>query len=461
MRNIFILFLLNLSLFAYVENFNIYSEGTKNSDLNDSGITFSSDGRWIVFSMPFSVFDTPVLLEPSSSKDNAPLTLTFKQTQCFASLEFATDGEDAVDVIGMYNGEETFHQQFKGNDRGGSFVGNFQINTKLDSIKIYTVDKKRLLIDNIETSQCTLNNYNQSQSIIAQYSFEQNTSLSAKGVIGNSLIINRELKLGKYENVESFALWIKPENIDNQSTIIQSVSEDSNARMKVSINEDAYLQIDFQDAFFSPFVSDIKIQKDKWTYLCITRDKENLNIYINGNLHGSYIVASKLNLTGESFVIGEDYFGMVDEIRLYNKEITPKQALELYNTRENFTQSHNESFEEGKQFCINNPQECGLKSATTKEDISIAKDIEILQGNSFDIQWHLWTADGNTYLVSGDSNSSSIWQLVPDTRQWKPVHNAGAYDGFEAQGTIFDSITISDDASQITFSNELNTTEEN
>ncbi len=368
MRNIFILFLLNLSLFAYVENFNIYDNGTKNSDLNSSGITFNSSGKWIVFSMPFSVFDTPVLLEPSSTKENTPLTLSFDQTQCNSSFDFATDGEDKIDVVGYYQSKEVYHKQLKGIDRGGSYVGNIEINTKLDSIKIYTIDKKRLLIDNVKTSTCTLNNYNLSQNMIAQYSFEQNTSLSVKGVIGNALKINRAFKLDKYEDIQSLALWFKIENIQNQPTIVKSISKDSTSRMQVSINADGFIEISLEDAFFSPFVSDIKVKEDTWTYLALTKDNDELKIYINSKLHGTYTTESKFILEDENLLVGEDIFGSIDELRLYNSKITQEDIKELYYTRENFTQSYNESFEEGKQFCINNPKECGLQVDTTISD---------------------------------------------------------------------------------------------
>lgn len=459
MRNLFVLLLLNLSLFAYSENFDLYNEGTLSGDLNDTGITFNSKGTWEVFTTPFSIFDTPVLLEPSSNSDNNPLTLSLKETQCQFSLTFATDGEDLLNVIGLYRGEEVFKQSFSGKDQAGSYVGQFEINTKLDSVRVYTKDRKRLLIDNIKTTACKLDSYNLSEGMIAHYSFEEDNT--SKGVIGNALHVEETLKLPQEESIESIALWFNASNIQNTPMILQSDS----FRMKVSINEDAFIQLDFDDAFFFTFNSDITIESNRWTHLVLTQDSEKLNIYIDGELHGSFMVSSPLYEKNEHILLGDNDFGIIDEVRLYSRALSEDEIIELYHTRETFTQSYTlakeSGFEAGKQFCIDDPKACGLQAGSTTKDISIEKDIQALQGGTFDIRWYLWNADGSTYLVSGDSNNSSVWQLVPDTRQWKPVHNAGAFDGFEGQNALFDSVSISEDGKQITFGNELNTTEEN
>ncbi len=459
MRNIFILLLLNLSLFAYSENFNAYNEGTKSGNLNDTGITFSSKGTWEVFTTPFSIFDTPVLLEPSSTTDNNPLTLSFKETQCQFSLDFATDGEDILNVIGLYRGKEVFKQIFSGENRAGSYVGTFKINTKLDSVKVYTKDKKRLLIDNIQTTSCKLDSYNLDERMIAHYSFEEDNTF--EGVIGNALYIKEALEFPKEKDIKSIALWFRADDVQNAPIILQT----NNLRVKVSINEDSFIQLDLDDAFFSPYISKIEISSRQWTYLVLTKDQEKLNIYINSELHGSFVLASLLQKDDEYIVLGDDDFGMMDEVRFYNRTLNKDEIVELYHTRETFTQSYtlgnDAGFKAGKQFCINNPKACGLQAGSTIKDISIEKDIKTLQGKTFDIEWYLWNAGGNTYLLSGDSNNSSIWQLVPDTRQWKPVHNAGTFDGFEGQDALFDSVTISEDTKQITFGNEINASKEN
>ncbi len=370
MRYIFILFFMSLSLFAYVEDFNAYSEKSKISDLNESGISFNSDGRWIVFSNPFSVFDTPVLLEPSSSRENSPLTISFKQTQCNISLEFATDGKDSVNVVGVYNKKETYHQSFTGEDRGGSYVGKFEINTNLDSIKIYTTNKKRLLIDNVKTSSCTINSYNLSDNIVAHYSFEQNSSLSVEGVIGKGLSIDKALKLDKSRDssVKGISLWINPNRVDTKTSILQSALKGDTPRMTLSINESGYIQLDLYDAYFSPFVSNVKIEKNSWTHLALTRDNERIKLYINAKEQGSYFVSAKLNLADEQLSLGDNDFGMVDEVRLYESNITKEQIAELYHTRSTFTQSYNNGFEDAKEFCKNSPQECGIDISTLESN---------------------------------------------------------------------------------------------
>lgn len=462
MRTLFILLLLYLSLFAYEENFNSYEDGTLSTKLADSGITFSSVGTWKVFSTPFSIFSTPVLLEPSSTHENNPLNLSFDQTQCHIDLDFATDGDDHLDVVGLYRGKEVYHQQISGNNRGGSYVGSVAINTKLDAVKLFTVERKRLLIDNIKTTSCRLDSYNLSEGMTTLDSFEQDTLLDNKGVIGNAQNITEPLILSNEKDIKSIALWFKVSDLNAQATIIENTLDSNIPRLKLSINSDAKLQLDLNDAFFSPFVSDMAIEANQWIYLVLTRENEHLNLYLNGEPHGSYTVDSKIFEEGEQIRIGDTDFGSIDELRLYQNDLNATQIRELFHTRENFTRVYEESFEAGKQFCINDPEACGLRVGTTSKDISLKKDIQTLQDTTFDVQWYLVSAaNGSTYLISGDSNNSSVWQLVPETRQWKPVHNAGAFDGFEGQGQIFDSITFSEDKSQITFGSELNTTKEN
>jgi hypothetical protein len=462
MRTFFVLLLLHLSLFAYEENFNSYEDGTLSTKLSDSGITFSSNGTWKVFSTPFSIFSTPVLLEPSSTLENNPLSLSFAQIQCHIDLDFATDGDDLLDITGLYRGEEVYHEQVRGSNKGGSYVGSFAINTKLDAIRLYTVERKRLLIDNIKTTSCRLDSYSLSEGMTTHDSFEQDSLLSTEGVIAKAQNLTEPLVLSNEKDIKSMALWFKVSDVNAQATIIENTLDSNTPRLKLSINSDAKAQLDLDDSFFSPYVSDITIKPNQWTHLVLTREEEHLNLYLNGELHGSYTVASKIFQEGEQIRIGDTDFGAIDELRLYQNDLNATQITELFHTRESFTRVYEESFEAGKQFCISNPEACGLRVGSTSKDISLQKDIQTLQEGTFDVQWYLVSAaNNNVYLISGDSNDSSVWQMVPETRQWKPVHNAGAFDGFEGQGQIFDSIIFSDDKTQITFGSELNTTEKN
>ncbi|MEA1920703.1 MAG: LamG domain-containing protein, partial [Campylobacterota bacterium] len=336
MRNLFALLLLNLSLFAYIEDFNNYTDGTQSSNLNASGITFSSHGRWEVFSTPFSIFDTPVLLEPSSSSGNSPITLSFDESQCNIAFNFATDGEDTLNIIGLYNGKEVYTEQLSGDNKGGSYVSNFElINTKLDAIELYTEGKKRLLIDTVQTSGCTMDDYSIS-GLLAHYGFETNSTSAPKGIIGSALRLDTSYKISQEKKLASIALWFKADSIQNNPLIMQSGIENENRRVRLSINQDALLQLDIADALMSPLIPEKAIEANIWTHLALTRELDNLNVYINGVLHGSYAVSLDLYEQDEQFEIGEANFGLIDELRVYERELSSSEVMELFHTRETF-----------------------------------------------------------------------------------------------------------------------------
>ena len=471
MRTLLFILFFNLSLFAYTENFNAYDDGVSSNELNASGITFSSQGRWEVFTTPFSVFSTPVLLEPSSILENNPLTISFDTTQCQMSLDFATDGEDRVDVEGFYRGETVFHKLFSGENRGGSYVGSFTINTKVDSVKIYTVDRKRVLIDNITTSSCSLNNYSVDEGIVSEYSFEESDSKGfSDGIIGKSLSLSRAMNIQSDSDIKGISMWFKIDSTLDELNILQIKPEDGTPRITLKVDSEASIELNFPYELLSlaPYLSNAKIETEKWVHIVLTKEADRFKFYVNGKINNSFINYSKLYEKGEQIIIGDDDFGHIDELRLYNRSITQKEALELYHTRETFTKTYDNGFESGKQFCIDNPQACGLLAGSTDKDISIETDIQTLKNHTFDVSWYLIKADSDKiYLVSGEANDTSVWQMVPDTKQWKPVHNANAFDGFEAQNKTFDYVEISDDAKTIIFGDasksfdDTNASEEN
>ena len=64
---------------------------------------------------------------------------------------------------------------------------------------------------------------------------------------------------------------------------------------------------------------------------------------------------------------GPEFFfnGIIDDIRIYNIALSDSDIEELYNIENKCLEQYQEGFEDGKQFCINNPSECGLVADTS------------------------------------------------------------------------------------------------
>ncbi len=451
-------FLLVAALFAYEENFDSYRDGTTAKSFTDSGISFETSGTWEVFSTPFSRFDTPVFLEPGKAAENAPLTLRFDTPQCRVTFAFATDGKDTLNLIGTYHGVEVYHHAFSGENGGDLYYGDLSIEKPLDALTLSTTGGKKLLIDSIQTQACTLDAYTLSDHLAAHFSFDSNTSdyTTRTGMLGNAIALESlETPLTlevPATTIKSIAFWFYlPE--DASTITLMHVMDTSGAdRSNLKILADGRPSLELSEAYFSPYVNPAVIKPGAWHHAVITRGDTLLSLSVDGNVIGSYTTAATLCQSGDTLTLEPDAGLLIDDLRLYNMPLSPSDTLELYYTRENFTTLAEARFEAGKQFCIDRPEACGLRSGDINADLSLEHDIKALSNQQLSFSWYLFSAvDGSTYLASGDFTNPHIWQLVPGTREWKPVHNAGAFDGYDARGAIFDSVVISPDATSILF----------
>lgn len=446
------------ALFAYEENFDSYKDGTTAKSFADSGITFETAGVWEVFSTPFSRFDTPVFLEPGKAPENTPLTLRFDTPQCQVAFAFATDGKDTLNLVGYYHGVEVYRHLFSGENGGDLYYGDLNIEQPLDSLTLSTVNGKKLLIDSIKTQACTLDAYTLSDHLAAHFSFDSNTTdfTTQTGILDDAIALETlkaPLRLDvSTETIKSIAFWFfLPEN-SSTVTLLHTVDPSETDRCSIKILGDGRPSLDLSEAYFSPYVNPTIISGGAWHHVVITRGDSLLSITIDGNVIGSYTTAATLYQKGDTLILEPGSGILMDDLRLYSTPLSLAETVELYHTREDFTTLADERFNAGKQFCIDNPEACGLRLGTTDADLSLEHDIEALRNQQLTFSWYLFSApDGSTYLASGDFSNPHIWQLVPDTREWKPVHNAAAFDGYAGRGSIFDSVVISPDASSILF----------
>ncbi|MHB1484404.1 MAG: LamG domain-containing protein [Saccharofermentanales bacterium] len=93
-----------------------------------------------------------------------------------------------------------------------------------------------------------------------------------------------------------------------------------------------------------------KLQIDRWYHLVGTYDGNYVKIYINGVLKGTgaKTVNGKLSATHTALTIGngsdyiDDFYGMIDEAKIYNKGLSAADVLKLYTT-ENVTSEESSS----------------------------------------------------------------------------------------------------------------------
>ncbi len=91
-------------------------------------------------------------------------------------------------------------------------------------------------------------------------------------------------------------------------------------------------------------LSDIQVQKEKWTHVAATYDGNNMYLYANGQLVGSTSKSGKIQSEGVGFMIGTawfgssfayniNFYGLIDDVRLWKVTRTKRQILTNMNNR--------------------------------------------------------------------------------------------------------------------------------
>ncbi len=88
---------------------------------------------------------------------------------------------------------------------------------------------------------------------------------------------------------------------------------------------------------------------------------------------------------------------------------------------------------------------------TTTTSLSNNEFVSDLKNTTQNIGWYFWMTDsGKAYLASGRDGEIAVWNLTSE-RKWRPIHNAGEFDGFSSAGKNFNSVNISSDGRTISF----------
>ncbi len=451
------------SIMAYEENFNSYKNGTPLKNLTTEGISYSASGSWEIFTAPFANFTTPVLLEPGKTSSHAPLSLRFAAPQCRLRLTYATDGQDSLVVTGTYNGSEVYRSSFKGSYADGLYSKTIDVGAKVDSVTLTTAGGKKLLIDDIHTEACTLDTFALTDGLIGHHHLEENSALGASdtsGIIGGAIDLSTmpQSSILEYpsKGVQSFAFWLHTSEASAGSTFL-SVAQ-SSARMTLSLTDSHTIGLSLPESFFSPFSAQNPLTTQQWHHIALIKEHDTISLYIDGKIAETFTTSATLHQAGEAISLEPASGLRLDDLRLYERALSAAEVQELFYVRDNFTAIAEDRFEAGKHYCMENPEACGLRPGRGELDLSIAADVASLANQTFSFGWYLFSSsDGSTYLAGGDFSNPHIWQLVPGTREWKPVHNADAFDGFEGREAIFDSVLISKNGTEIVFGSAIDT----
>ncbi len=78
-----------------------------------------------------------------------------------------------------------------------------------------------------------------------------------------------------------------------------------------------------------------------WNHIAMTYDLNNLSIYINGNLESSKSLTEAITSNSNNLLMGNNFNGTIDEVRIYNRALSAAEIAITYNTASLNTETTN------------------------------------------------------------------------------------------------------------------------
>lgn len=160
-----------------------------------------------------------------------------------------------------------------------------------------------------------------------------------EGTINNAIKVPHSVSLDLTEEI-TMATWIKLDgiNTDNGDAIFSKDGATQPYAFFAGL-EDVFGSA--MGVWFSgvPINSDSVIPKTEWTHLATTYDENTVKFYINGKFlieKASSVglredVTADLNIGASPFGAPEDFSGLMDEARIYNRVLSESEILKLFN----------------------------------------------------------------------------------------------------------------------------------
>lgn len=92
---------------------------------------------------------------------------------------------------------------------------------------------------------------------------------------------------------------------------------------------------------------------------------------------------------------------------------------------------------------------------------SVDELINVVANNSMKVKYYFWVEESKAFLASKkNDNSYSVWHFTND-KKWQPIHNTGAFDGFDEAKKSFSNVRLDLENAKITFSSSINNDNKN
>ena len=169
----------------------------------------------------------------------------------------------------------------------------------------------------------------------------------------------------------SVSVWFKVN--EGPSTIVDMDGGCEGDYWHMGVSENGNLWVGIRNGGCPNDVTPISIPmqfNNLWHHALYMRNNDILTLYLDGNLQKEITKTFFVFDNDVNFTIGNcahpDYYqyakmnGAIDEIYIYNRALFETEIQELYLKGENGVEGYDEGYEAGKQYCIENPEECGI-----------------------------------------------------------------------------------------------------
>ncbi|MDY7077858.1 MAG: LamG-like jellyroll fold domain-containing protein [Chloroflexota bacterium] len=131
----------------------------------------------------------------------------------------------------------------------------------------------------------------------------------------------------------TFWAWIKPEESTDNGVIIAHDNVTGTVERRLQLQADGYFDFYALDEWLNTLTieSDNPIRLNSWTHVALTYDGIWLKLYINGHSSNTQRqIASSLPPTNGPLMIGQEFHGRLDEVRVYRAALGAHTIEQLY-----------------------------------------------------------------------------------------------------------------------------------
>jgi hypothetical protein len=137
----------------------------------------------------------------------------------------------------------------------------------------------------------------------------------------------------------SISLWVRPTNIDASRNQIQTIlSQDSDAlkygAFKIKLEDEVF---HLTEGLPDPVINKV-LKNNDWYHLVMSKKGSEMKAYLNGDLivegvsevHGSSFNSNENLIIGSSRMFDRNFIGDIDDLRIYNYQLSDSVILNLY-----------------------------------------------------------------------------------------------------------------------------------